>query len=92
MAGMGGRRVAQLLHASRAAMRVIYMSGYTDDAITRHGVLEPGLAFLQKPFTVDRLLRRVREVLDGPVQPADPAASPEDPTDREPGAPSVPRR
>jgi two-component system, cell cycle sensor histidine kinase and response regulator CckA len=69
MAEMSGRTVAQRLHASRAGLRVIYMSGYTDDTIVRHGVLEPGLAFLQKPFTADRLLRRVREVLDADAPP-----------------------
>jgi hypothetical protein len=40
------------------------MSGYTDDAITRHGVLEPGFVFVQKPFTPDALARTVRDVLD----------------------------
>jgi hypothetical protein len=40
------------------------MSGYTDDAIVQHGVLEPGLSFLQKPFTPDVLAQRVREELD----------------------------
>jgi two-component system, cell cycle sensor histidine kinase and response regulator CckA len=44
-------------------MRVLYMSGYTDDAIVQHGVLEPGLAFIQKPFTAEALARRIREVL-----------------------------
>ena len=42
------------------------MSGYTDDAVVRHGVLTRGVAFLQKPFALDLLERRVREVLDGP--------------------------
>jgi two-component system cell cycle sensor histidine kinase/response regulator CckA len=45
---------------------VIYMSGYTDDAIVHHGVLEPGLEFLQKPFSPDSLVGKVREVLDTP--------------------------
>jgi two-component system, cell cycle sensor histidine kinase and response regulator CckA len=40
------------------------MSGYTDDAIVRHGMLEPGLAYLQKPFRPDALVRKVREVLN----------------------------
>jgi DNA-binding NtrC family response regulator len=52
------------LVALRPDVRVIYMSGYTDDAITRHGVLEPGFVFVQKPFTPDALARTVREVLD----------------------------
>ena len=42
----------------------MYMSGYTDDAIVRHGMLEPGLAYLQKPFRPDALVRKVREVLN----------------------------
>jgi DNA-binding response OmpR family regulator len=48
----------------RPDVRIIYMSGYTDDAITRHGVLEPGVTYVQKPFTPDALVRKVREVLD----------------------------
>ena len=46
------------------------MSGYTEDAIVRHGVLEPGLAFLGKPFSPTQFLRKVRAVLDGPANQA----------------------
>jgi hypothetical protein len=45
------------------------MSGYTDDAIVRHGVLEPGLAFIQKPFTGSALLHKIRDVLSAEVTP-----------------------
>jgi two-component system cell cycle sensor histidine kinase/response regulator CckA len=64
--GMNGREVAQRLTAARAAIRVLYLSGYTDEVIVHHGVLEPGVAFLQKPFTPAVLGRKVREVLDSP--------------------------
>jgi FixJ family two-component response regulator len=61
---MSGRQVAEALRTSRPETRVLYMSGYTDDAIGHHGILDPGTHFLQKPFTSDSLLRKVREILD----------------------------
>jgi nitrogen-specific signal transduction histidine kinase/CheY-like chemotaxis protein len=64
MPGMGGRRVAEVIRVTRPALKVVYMSGYTDSAIVDHGILEPGVTFVQKPFATETLLRRVREVLD----------------------------
>ncbi|HKZ05591.1 MAG TPA: ATP-binding protein [Methylomirabilota bacterium] len=69
MPQMSGRELAQHLGRSRPDMRVLFMSGYTDNAIVRHGVLEAGTAFLSKPFTPDALAAKVREVLDAPRPP-----------------------
>jgi len=70
MPGMSGRELARKITGRNMIRRTLYMSGYTDDAIVRHGVLDPGLAFLNKPFTPDALLDKVREVLDGPADQA----------------------
>ncbi len=62
---MGGRVFAERLAKVRPGTRVLYMSGYTDNAIVHHGILDPGLQFIGKPLTQLELLRKVREVLDG---------------------------
>jgi two-component system cell cycle sensor histidine kinase/response regulator CckA len=67
MPEMSGRHLADRLKDLRTTLRVLFVSGYTDDAIVRHGILEPGIAFLQKPFTPESLARKVREVLDAPA-------------------------
>jgi two-component system cell cycle sensor histidine kinase/response regulator CckA len=64
MPGLSGRQLSDQLALLRPDTKVLYTSGYTDDAVVRHGVLESGIAYLQKPFSVDGLARKVREVLD----------------------------
>jgi two-component system cell cycle sensor histidine kinase/response regulator CckA len=64
---MSGRHLAERLTAARPAMKVLFMTGYTDDAIVRHGVERSEVALLQKPFTADDLIGRVRQVLDEPA-------------------------
>jgi CheY-like chemotaxis protein len=65
MPEMGGAEVARAAQAIRRDLKVLYVSGYTDDTITRQGILEEESAFLQKPFTPTSLARKVREVLAG---------------------------
>jgi len=64
--GTGGRKLSEEIIRSRPEIRVLYISGYTDDTVLRSGALEAGAAFLQKPFSPDALARKVRSVLDGP--------------------------
>ncbi|HKP96878.1 MAG TPA: PAS domain S-box protein [Fibrobacteria bacterium] len=70
MGEMGGRELAEKIQARMPWIRLIYMSGYTDDTAVRHGILEARTEFLQKPFSAASLLQRVRGVLDGkPLRP-----------------------
>jgi PAS domain S-box-containing protein len=64
MPGMSCSELAKHLKSPHPKMKVLYMSGYTDNAIVRHGVLEKGVNYIQKPFTMEGLARKVREVLD----------------------------
>ena len=64
MPGMSGSELAKLLKPLYPEIKILYMSGYTDDSIVRHGVLEKGVNYIQKPFTMEGLARKVREVLE----------------------------
>jgi CheY-like chemotaxis protein len=74
---MGGRELAERLSGRRPETRILFVSGFTDDTVVRHGVLDEGVAFLQKPFTLESLSRTVRHVLDGqPAAPTQPPPAP----------------
>jgi len=64
MPGMSGKTLASQIETARAGIKVLFVSGYTDNAIVHHGVLDSNVAFLQKPFTIDVLAGKVREVID----------------------------
>jgi FixJ family two-component response regulator len=64
MLGMSGKELVDSLQKEKVDMKVVYMSGYTDNAIVHHGVLDPGICFLQKPFSPESLASKIREALD----------------------------
>lgn len=66
MPGMNGRELAEQMLARFPSLRVVFTSGYTDDIIAHHGVLEEGIDFLPKPYSPSSLATKVREVLDRP--------------------------
>jgi CheY-like chemotaxis protein len=67
MPQMNGREIAKQLTSEHPETRVLFMSGYTDDAVVRQGIQTADMGFLQKPFTSESLARKVREVLEGPT-------------------------
>jgi two-component system cell cycle sensor histidine kinase/response regulator CckA len=69
MPGISGRELARRLGPLRPEMKVLYMSGYTDNAIVHHGVLDEGVHYIQKPFSMELLAIKVREVLDKDSMP-----------------------
>jgi two-component SAPR family response regulator len=64
MAGLGGRKLAEQVMKTHSETKVLYLSGYTEDAVVRNGILHEQVQFLQKPFSLLGLARKVREVLD----------------------------
>jgi CheY-like chemotaxis protein len=66
MPGMNGRDLADRIGIMRPGIRILFMSGYSQEAVQSHGVLARGSTFIEKPFSPDGLVRRVREILDGP--------------------------
>jgi two-component system cell cycle sensor histidine kinase/response regulator CckA len=64
MPKMSGRELAERIASIQRGIKVLYMSGYTDNAIVHHGVLRKEMNFIQKPFTIDGLASKVRKVLD----------------------------
>jgi two-component system cell cycle sensor histidine kinase/response regulator CckA len=64
MPGMSGKSLAQKLSGGRQGIKILFMSGYTDEAIAQYGILEPGVALLQKPFSPLALARKVCQTID----------------------------
>jgi CheY-like chemotaxis protein len=68
MPHMNGKQLSEVLLPTRPEMKVLFMSGYTDDAVVRKGILEPGVDFIQKPFTPSTLAAKIRGALDGAAE------------------------
>jgi PAS domain S-box-containing protein len=66
MPGLGGRELVGRLKIMSPSLRVLFVSGYTEEGVRKQGVLQPGTEFLEKPFTPEKLLRKIREILDAP--------------------------
>jgi two-component system cell cycle sensor histidine kinase/response regulator CckA len=66
MPGMNGKELSVKLTSLLPRMRVLFMSGYSENVIAHRGVIDPGVPFVQKPFSVSSLARKIREVLDAP--------------------------
>jgi two-component system cell cycle sensor histidine kinase/response regulator CckA len=64
MPGMSGRELAEAFRIRDPGLKVLFQSGYTDDMVVRHGILRAEVAYLQKPFTVDALAKKIRDRLD----------------------------
>jgi two-component system cell cycle sensor histidine kinase/response regulator CckA len=64
MPGMSGRELAEAFRALDPSIKVLFQSGYTDDMVVRHGILHAEAAFLQKPFNIDALAKKIRDLLD----------------------------
>jgi CheY-like chemotaxis protein len=75
MPGLSGRELAARIAALSPETKVLFMSGYTDDAIAQYGMLEPGAAFIQKPFSPRQFMGKLRQMLDGTETPAEARAN-----------------
>ena len=72
MPRMSGRELAERLRTLRPDLKIVFMSGYTDDVLIRTGAISPGMSFLQKPLRPDTLAATIREALDSPTRPFNP--------------------
>jgi CheY-like chemotaxis protein len=72
---MSGRELAERLTAERPGMKVLFISGFADRAVVHHGMLSPGINYLQKPFPLSELARKVQEILKGPPASGEPSST-----------------